>query len=227
MFKDISDWLEELQRNNFMFNDYKWGKTFPILNLILTILSEIIENAFSIIVLPFLIIMYLIKGVCNFKRQIIEFKSFIKSLMPVNIGKIINNYEKKLLKDANYYHLDKFVLNRELDLKTFIKNFIREYNSYYNTYHDLRFICDKNKRRSLGDIFLICRCYFPTCTLKEVLGYLIELLENGEIYGSYCSTINKYVFHYQTNIYYNNQPVEYDENLQFIHFVNYYEKLKK
>ena len=42
MFKDISDWLEELQRNNFMFNDYKWGKTFPILNLILTILSEII-----------------------------------------------------------------------------------------------------------------------------------------------------------------------------------------
>ena len=38
---------------------------------------------------------------------------------------------------------------------------------------------------------------------------------------------NWYVFHYQTNTYYNDQPVEYDENLHFIDFIKYYEKLKK
>jgi len=227
MFEDISDWLEDLQRDKFFFSNYKWGETFPILNLILTILSIFAILSFAIIVSPFLIIMYLIKGICNFKRQIIEFKSFVKSLIPVNIGKIIDNYEKELLKDANYYHLDKYVLNRELDLKTFIKNFVREYSKQHTTYHDMKFICDRNRRRSLGDIFLICRCYFPTCTLKEVLGYLIELLEDSKIYGSYCRTINKYVFHYQTTSYYTNQDVEYDDNLEFIDFVKYYEKLKK
>ena len=224
MFRNISNWLEDLQREHFIFNNYKWGRIFPIFNLILTIFVILSIFSISIIALPFLIIMYSIKGICNFKRQIIEFKSFIKSLIPVNIGKIIDNYEKKLLKDANYYHLDKYVLNRELDLKTFIKNFVREYSKQHTTYHDMRFICDINRRRSLGDIFLICRCYFPTCTLKEVLGYLIELLEDGEIYGSYCSTINKYVFHYQTNTYYNDQPVEYSEDLKFKDFVKYYEK---
>lgn len=227
MFRNISNWLEDLQRDHFTFNEYKWGRNFPIFNLILSIVVMLLISSISIIALPFLIIMYSIKGICNFKKQIIEFKSFVKSLIPVNISKIIDNYEKKLLESANYYHLDKYVLNRELDLKTFIKNFVREYSKQHTTYHDLRFVCDRNRRRSLGDIFLICRCYFPTCTLKEVLGYLIELLGDGEIYGSYCSTINKYVFHYQTNIYYNDQPVEYDENLQFIDFIKYYEKLKK
>ena len=38
MFEDISDWLEDLQRDNFLFNDFKWGKSFPIINLILTII---------------------------------------------------------------------------------------------------------------------------------------------------------------------------------------------
>ena len=226
MLRNISNWLDKLNKNKFIFGETKLNK-LPILNLLISVILLSVFLTASLIATPLLSIMYLIKGIYNLKTEFKHFKLFLKSLIPINIGKIIDNYEKKLLKDANYYHLGKFVLNRELDLKTFIKNFIREYNSYYNTYHDLRFICDKNKRRSLGDIFLICRCYFPTCTLKEVLGYLIELLENGKIYGSYCSTINKYVFHYQTNIYYNNQPVEYDENLQFIHFVNYYEKLKK
>lgn len=224
MFRDISEWLEDLQHDKFFFSNYKWGETFPILNLILTILAVFVMLSFAIIVSPFLIVMYLIKGICNFKRQIIEFKSFVKSLIPVNIGKIIDNYEKELLKDANYYHLDKYVLNRELDLKTFIKNFVREYSKQHTTYHDMRFICDRNRRRSLGDIFLICRCYFPNCTLKEVLGYLIELLENSEIYGSYCSTIEKYVFHYQTRTYYTDQKVEYSEDLKFKDFIKYYEK---
>lgn len=226
MFENISDWLEDLQEHELLFKQ-KWLKKLPILNLIFSIIALLIFCIVAIITTPFLIVMYLIKGICNFKQEIVNIKLFIKSLTPVNIGKIINNYEKELLKHANYYHLDKYVLNRELDLKTFIKNFVREYSKQHTTYHDMRFICDRNRRRSLGDIFLICRCYYPDCTLKEVLGYLIELLENSEIYGSYCSTINKYVFHYQTRTYYSDQKVEYSEDLKFKDFVKYYEKLKK
>ncbi len=57
--------------------------------------------------------------------------------------------------------------------------------------------CRPNKRRSLGDIYMICKYYYPRCTLKQVLTIIYNELSE-EIDGfrsSNCSTINKRVFY--------------------------------
>lgn len=56
-----------------------------------------------------------------------------------------------------------------------------------------------NRRRSLGDIFMICRYYYPTCTLKEVAKALYVTLPtmiNSGFRTSICSTIHKRVWYY-------------------------------
>lgn len=56
-----------------------------------------------------------------------------------------------------------------------------------------------NKRRSLGDIFMICKYYFPNCTLREVAKLLYITLPDTITTGfrsSYCHTIHKRVWYY-------------------------------
>ena len=60
---------------------------------------------------------------------------------------------------------------------------------------------EAGRRRSLGDIFMIMRYYYPNITLKEVANLLYrELFNNSEISShfrtSYCNTINKRVWYY-------------------------------
>lgn len=50
-------------------------------------------------------------------------------------------------------------------------------------------------RRSLGDIYRISKQYYPNVTLIEVLQALIKMLDKGDIGGSRCNQIKKYVFH--------------------------------
>lgn len=59
-----------------------------------------------------------------------------------------------------------------------------------------------NKRRSLGDIFMICKYYFPNCTLREVAKLLYITLPDTITTGfrsSYCHTIHKRVWYYSEN----------------------------
>ncbi len=55
------------------------------------------------------------------------------------------------------------------------------------------------KRRSIGDLFMICRYYYPTCTLKQVASLLYQSLFNSISPGyrsSICTTIHKRTFYY-------------------------------
>jgi len=55
--------------------------------------------------------------------------------------------------------------------------------------------CLKRKRRSLGDIYLICKYYYPNTNIEDVLRILIRMLVDKRIKASYCTNIHKYVFH--------------------------------
>ncbi len=72
------------------------------------------------------------------------------------------------------------------------------------------------KRRSLGDIFMICRYYYPNCTLKDVLRILyIELPAHYEsgFRSNNCRQIHKRVWYYSSgngNIY-----MQADENDEY------------
>lgn len=62
--------------------------------------------------------------------------------------------------------------------------------------------CITGKRRSLGDIFMILKYYFPEITLKEVLTLLYTTLPERITTGfrtSKCSEIHKRVWYYSPN----------------------------
>jgi hypothetical protein len=129
-------------------------------------------------------------------------------------------HQKKLLKANEYYILKGAKISQiEIDntpLSSFIYTFLNINNSRYCTYTDkLNYICDLYRRRSVGDIFLICRYYYPKCTLEEVQIELLKLVQNGKISGSYCNTILKYVYYIgSTNQGYNNK-LEFIEHFKF------------
>ena len=96
--------------------------------------------------------------------------------------------------------------------KEFLDAFFNVYNKIYDTYSSserYRFICSKDKRRSLGDIWLITSNYFPKVTMKEVLYYLMR---HKLLSASKCNQIGKYVF------YKNNGTKNYSQTLEFSSF---------
>lgn len=102
------------------------------------------------------------------------------------------------------FRLEKIIKNREEPLEDFLIKFFTIWNKNRNTiYIDDRTIqTDVDKRRSLGDIFLISRYYYPDCALKEVLNLLYRVLPNSIETGfrtSYCSTINRRVWYFDSN----------------------------
>lgn len=108
--------------------------------------------------------------------------------------------ENKILK-AEPIRLAKFFKkNLPETLEEFLKNFFTTYNNEHATIY----VANKseqtstNRRRSLGDVFLICKYYYPTCTLQEVVKFLFKAFP-GKFKGfrsSFCNTIKKRVFYY-------------------------------
>lgn len=156
----------------------------------------------------------------------------------VNVNKVMLSWQNKLLVDVKYNlklnnPFDKinridndFIIDPNMSLKTFITKFIIYYNDNYDTYcvsgNYWNFICDTSKRRSLEDIFLICRNYYSTCTTVDVLKALINLIEEKRISGSRCNTINKFVFYNQRGNSDLTGKVEYGTELTFKELIEYY-----
>lgn len=91
-----------------------------------------------------------------------------------------------------------------LGIKEFLCKFFEYYNDERNTIYcnDSTIQTPVNKRRSLGDIYMICKYYFPNITLKEVCKLLFIDLHNHYESGfrtSYCSQINKRVWYYHVS----------------------------
>jgi hypothetical protein len=90
--------------------------------------------------------------------------------------------------------------NRRENLKEFLVKFFTEFNPEKETiFTDNRSIqTNAGKRRSLGDIYMICKYYYPNLTIKELIQLLyIDLFEEIDGFrSSYCNTIHKRVWYY-------------------------------
>lgn len=191
-----------------------------IINIIITYIASIFIFALGQVLLIPTIILWIIEPI--FKKV-----SFKRKL---NIDKIMISWEKKLLKKNSKYILLEnnssrlpLLISDNRELYQFINDFILRYNNRYLTYTiSESFVCDIYKRRSLGDIFLICRAYYPNCTIIDVLKVLIKLIHESYISGSRCSTIEKFVFYSGGRDSALNSNVEYCNELTFNKIIEYY-----
>lgn len=88
---------------------------------------------------------------------------------------------------------------RKLTLEQFLVKFFKEYNNERNTiFVESRATqTEMGKRRSLGDIYKICKYYFPEITLKELMQLLyVDLMSMEGFRSSKCSQIRKRVWYY-------------------------------
>jgi hypothetical protein len=88
-------------------------------------------------------------------------------------------------------------------LQAFLQEFFTNWNQEKDTiFADNREVqTQAGKRRSVGDIFMICKYYYPSCTLKQVYKALLIDLPASMPSGfrtSKCTTINKRVWYYDS-----------------------------
>ena len=124
--------------------------------------------------------------------SIVQIETAILNASPIKL-KLANNTEvttgrtiSRVRRESIAEFLEKFITSWNLKRATLYAN-------------DGTVQTEPDKRRSLGDIFLICRYYYPTCTLKEVANALYNTLPTMITPGfrtSICSTIHKRVWYY-------------------------------
>lgn len=106
-----------------------------------------------------------------------------------------------LAANSNEIRLEATLLKsvRKLTLEQFLIKFFKEYNNERNTiFVESRATqTEMGKRRSLGDIYKICKYYFPEITLKELIQLLyVDLMAIEGFRSSKCSQIRKRVWYY-------------------------------
>ncbi len=113
------------------------------------------------------------------------------------------------------------------DLPKTVKEFLINFFTTYNNDHATIYVDGKDvqtttgRRRSLGDIYKICKYYYPNVTLTEVVKLLFKDLQIHFKTGfrhSYCGVINKRVFYYspqETNFEQDTRADEYGKNLEY------------
>lgn len=111
----------------------------------------------------------------------------------------LKNFEKELLKNGI---LKLAFLKQEdikdLSLEQFIIKFFKEWNSTKNTYYTSPkrgLQTEAGRKRSTGDMFRICKYYYPKCTFIEVLKIMDNLPNRAGITCNICNTINKRVYY--------------------------------
>jgi len=144
-----------------------------------------------------------------------------------NVGKrhSLKEFEKDLL-EYGTLRLKPFFKRtiKGMTLENFIKNFFKEYNNSLGTFfaEDKGFKRDTahtkiGARRSGGDVFLICKYYYPKCTLEEVMKIIDTLQVKGLGDGKYlksqvCKQIKKRVYNAEdrTTVYHPEKKDEFN-----------------
>lgn len=111
----------------------------------------------------------------------------------------LNGYKERLT-GKDFYILIHKITGEKLEIQyknitTFLYYFLVKHNLEFNTYYGNYLVCGVNRRRSINDLYLISKYYFPTLTLEELILALNDLIGDRQICTQYCTTINKYVFY--------------------------------
>lgn len=123
--------------------------------------------------------------------------------MNIDIEKIEKQISETIKEEIR---LEKFNRKRKETLHEFLIKFFTDFNINKKTIYkkDKSIQTPANKRRSLGDIYMICKYYYPNISVKDVIYELyIGLREDVKIEKlrtSYCSMINKRVWYYNATV---------------------------
>lgn len=131
--------------------------------------------------------------------------------------------ESKIKKENLYLSNDIEIKSKTY--KDFLYDFLIEYNNISPTYikHLDHYIIhtNSNKRRSLGDIYNICKTYYPDVTLKEIITELYTLCKTKQGFRtSYCYNISKRVFYYDS--FHSNVIMNCEQKDEYNHDIQYY-----
>lgn len=105
---------------------------------------------------------------------------------------LIRNF---LLKEGLLY-LENFTPTKE-PFPQFVNNLINKYLKEHDTYYKNTNLiqCLACKARSLGDLWLICKSYYPNITLRKLKKVLVILTEDGNIGSLHCGNIDKRTYY--------------------------------
>ncbi len=144
---------------------------------------------------------------------------------PVEVtGRFATVEQAILSRNTRPIRLERLLKRRTETLQRFLERFFQDWNEDRNTIYvdDSSVQTEMGRRRSLGDIYMICKYYYPTCTLNEVLNLLYNVLPTSMPDGfrtSYCNTILKRVWYFDedqsTNQLNKTRNDEFGNNYQF------------
>lgn len=118
----------------------------------------------------------------------------IAPVITVAIVNSLNELETRILKDFNNRTLkfNVFVRKRSETFEEFKKEFFARNQEFETIWSDTKTQqTSSGRRRSLGDIFMICKYYYPNITLLEVVKWLYS---KPYFKGQFCSDIEKRVW---------------------------------
>ncbi len=142
----------------------------------------------------------------------VPYKKVISTVHKV-LGNTIEEKEMYVLDNCEPMALKNYSLTEFDDcLEDFLHNFLMVYNKKYDTIivkdlPSITKVTNPGRHRSLTEMFLICRHYFPNCTLKEVKDSLYKL----DIGSQICSTIQRRVYELKVNGWNENHSDQADE----------------
>lgn len=112
--------------------------------------------------------------------------------------KVLQKIHTQIKESSKPLRIQGLLKKRPETLEEFLTKFFTKWNPTKSTV----FVDDKQvqtqpgKRRSIADILIICRYYFPRCTLKQVSEVLYSFVGTlPHFRSSYCNTIHKRVFY--------------------------------
>lgn len=111
----------------------------------------------------------------------------------------------------------------EKNPKDFLVNFLK-YNKEYDTVYcsNGRVQTEKNKRRSVGDIYRITSFYFPRVTLTTIYETLLENISENKALSSICVSTKMRVYRATSNnekCYFNGEKID-EFGVDFNNFTN-------
>lgn len=112
-------------------------------------------------------------------------------------GTTLIEKQENILRFENHLYFKDFTLPETDDnVQDFIYNIMILYKDKYTTIsiNNGAILTSAGRHRSLIDLFLLCRTYFPTCTLEEVIIGLYYLDSIGLLGSRICSTIYRRVY---------------------------------
>lgn len=160
------------------------------------------------------------------KSWINQYRQDVNQMTPLKLGNSVMSHwdiDRINPQDLNiegFKHLFK-----EYD-KKFILRFLRNMNNEYYTVNSKtnKVTCRLSARRSIRDIYLIVKYYFPEITFEQVLEDIVKLYNEGFINGSFCNDVKLYVFYTDQISYsrYSDRLLEYSHELKFRDLINYF-----